>query len=284
MISFKWRHFQKEMILMAVRWYVAYYLRHGVSNCLCSNIKKLVNHFFRGSKELLLGDSTVLMYPFIEVFNACSPVDHGMHHGDIQINRNRQRVNPVLRLISPVCTKYCVSVAVSVFVFKLCGTVVQNVRKCMREHKHAAQFRGVVAFTEMVWWYYEAFHDRDIEWTVVIRRLSYVAVFIRHWNRWVHEKKLPQKHRLTAQTCLHVEISVHAAVNLIGVWREPRQPPVRGGVAAGGFEWHYTWDYTRAVVTSYSKISWRKLSYAFPIRWRERFKRPALTPLSLIHI
>jgi len=28
MISFKWRHFQKEMILMAVRWYVAYSLSY----------------------------------------------------------------------------------------------------------------------------------------------------------------------------------------------------------------------------------------------------------------
>jgi len=28
MLSFKWRHFEKEMILMAVRWYVAYALSY----------------------------------------------------------------------------------------------------------------------------------------------------------------------------------------------------------------------------------------------------------------
>ena len=28
MLNFKWRHFQKELILMAVRWYVAYALSY----------------------------------------------------------------------------------------------------------------------------------------------------------------------------------------------------------------------------------------------------------------
>ena len=28
MISFKWQHFQKQIILMAVRWYVAYSLSY----------------------------------------------------------------------------------------------------------------------------------------------------------------------------------------------------------------------------------------------------------------
>ena len=90
----------------------------------------------------------------------------------------------------------------------------------MAESHNRDQHRGVIAFTHLIHEYYSAIHDDSLPWAAVIRKLAYVVVFIRHWNRWILEKKHPQTKRLTAQTCLHIEISVHGMVNLIGMWQE----------------------------------------------------------------
>ena len=43
-ISFKWKHFQKEMILMAVRWYVAYALSYRNIEELMAERGSAVDH------------------------------------------------------------------------------------------------------------------------------------------------------------------------------------------------------------------------------------------------
>lgn len=51
-----------------------------------------------------LGDNSATMCPFVEIYDYAefSVADHGLHREDIDPSRNRQRVNPILRLIDPV--------------------------------------------------------------------------------------------------------------------------------------------------------------------------------------
>ena len=73
MISFKWRHFQKDLILMAVRWYVAYSLSyrdieelmaergvtvdHSTLNLWVVHYAPLLEESFRKNNKRLVGSS-----------------------------------------------------------------------------------------------------------------------------------------------------------------------------------------------------------------------------------
>lgn len=178
-------------------------------------MKKYVNHIDRPSKDLVIGQQSINMDVLVSVFHGYKPVEHRLHREDLLKSRNRMSVDPCLRLTSTVCCVHC-SLELSVLKH---GLFVQAVLDCIRK-LHQPEYDATRLFLRAISQYNSAFCDSGLPWDTVIAWLAYVAVFLRGWNLWVSETGQPMKHRLTPQTCHHIELSVHATVNLLGYWHD----------------------------------------------------------------
>jgi hypothetical protein len=71
--------------------------------------------------------------------------------------------------------------------------------------------------------------DSTLSFEVVLLKLSYVVFFLRYWNRYNAYAKLAASNRVTPQTCLHIELTVHSVFNLLALWKKmswSTQPPI----------------------------------------------------------
>jgi hypothetical protein len=75
----------------------------------------------------------------------------------------------------------------------------------------------------------QAIMDSTLPFEAVLLKLAYVVFFLRYWNRYNAYKKLAASNRVTPQTCLHIELTVHSVFNLLALWKKKSwstQPPI----------------------------------------------------------
>jgi hypothetical protein len=88
----------------------------------------------------------------------------------------------------------------------------------------------MAAFFEALRGYVTAFSDSSLAFHDVIVLLSRFVFTIRYWNAWLEEAMVGDvrsRSGLSAQTVCDAEISVAAAINLLGCWHDFNLSPGR---------------------------------------------------------
>ena len=127
----------------------------------CSNMKKILNHIDRSSKDIKQGGYVVRMISLGDVADQFSPTAHGMKATDYDVKRNRQAVPPVERMVDKVRDQRvghtcCVFKLFFVFILQLdFWGLSQKVRDCMASL--GDEHRGTLAFLDLVATYMSVF-------------------------------------------------------------------------------------------------------------------------------
>jgi hypothetical protein len=176
----------------------------------------------------LVGPFLISMAAILAIAAKFDVSAHGLKYGDYQTDRNRQRVPPILRMISKV-----ISLARTLsMLLAIMGTLFMRTIRCelpysycqdvleliTRLDDYESVHKGTHAFLTLIAEYAAIFTDPGLSVQERIERVGFVTGFIRGWRSWIVRSKLDQqRHFLTRETAVDVEISLAAVLNLYGI-------------------------------------------------------------------
>ncbi|XP_072023023.1 uncharacterized protein [Amphiura filiformis] len=169
------------------------------------NHKKMVNHLFHASRDMKMGNFTILSNHLTLVYQLFPFHDHGLLQEDIQ-RTDRQNWRSAQR----VCflkVQHCLQQVVD-----------GNVDGRVPDHS----VKGTLIFLKVVWMYVEVFCSKTASLRDRIMYAATVTHFLTLWRESVIQSKARtlQKNFLSRETFTDIKLSCHFAVSLICFMRD----------------------------------------------------------------
>jgi hypothetical protein len=160
--------------------------------CWCSNVKKLFNGISQASRTLRIGRYQMSMSQLYVLYEGTDPSSTGIWRTDVDEQRNKQNVPPVLRMVSEVGSSLapwlCFVLPQRWWQCAAAATCVrvQRARNALQSSADfAVQFKGLHAYLEVISDYHDAFASRDLSMLDRLARVSHAVFFLRFWNVWL---------------------------------------------------------------------------------------------------